>query len=76
MDNNNQNEFAKLATMKIDDLEKTIEIYEQRYNLAKQVLGMRNSLGEWSAAQLKRKEDRRKAAQKAKQNKAAAQQQP
>lgn len=75
MDNNNQNEFSKLATMKIDDLEKTIEIYEQRYNLAKQVLAMRNQFGEWSAAQLKRKEDRRKAAQKAKQNKAAAQQQ-
>lgn len=75
MDNNNQNEFSKLATMKIDDLEKTIEIYEQRYNLAKQVLAMRNQYGEWSAAQLKRKEDRRKAAQKAKQNKAAAQQQ-
>ena len=76
MDNNNQNEFSKLATMKIDDLEKTIEIYEQRYNLAKQVLAMRNRYGEWSAAQLKRKEDRRKAAQKAKQNKAAAAQQP
>lgn len=70
----NKSELTRLTEMSITELENVIKELECKTNLARQVMSLRNQLGEYSPEQLKRKEDRKKAAAKAKANKAAAQQ--
>ena len=69
----NKSELTKLTEMSITELENVIKNLECKINLAKQVMSLRNQMGEYSPEQLKRKEERKKAAAKAKANKAAAQ---
>lgn len=68
----NKSELTKLTEMSITELENVIKNLECKINLAKQVMSLRNQMGEYSPEQLTRKEERKKAAAKAKANKAAA----
>lgn len=68
----NKSELTKLTEMSITELENVINNLECKINLAKQVMSLRNQMGEYSPEQLKRKDERKKAAAKAKANKEAA----